>query len=67
MMYVPGGIHTISAGCAGIASAEVTIRVDAETAAVLNASLSKANADNAPQRALYVFPGLVRDLALTGL
>lgn len=52
IMYVPGGVHEIACGCAGRAVAEVVIRVDEMTAAVLNASLEKLNRENSPQRAL---------------
>lgn len=49
-MYAPGGDHTITPG-AGDGSAEVTLRIDASTAAILNASLAKLNKANDPQRA----------------
>jgi hypothetical protein len=52
MMYVPGGDHFITCGM-GDAIAQVTIRVDATTAAVLQASLAKVNSENSPQRALF--------------
>jgi hypothetical protein len=49
-MYAPGGVHTITPQ-AGDGSAEVTLRIDDTTPAVLNASLAKINAAMAPQRA----------------
>jgi hypothetical protein len=52
VMFVPAGVHTIAAGF-GPGSARVTIRVDRETAAVLQASLAKLNSEHAPQRALF--------------
>jgi hypothetical protein len=53
MMYVPGGVHEIHCGLGDNASAVVTIKVDAATANVLNASLADVNARFAPQRALF--------------
>jgi hypothetical protein len=53
MMFMPGGLHTITAGYAQDSSAQITIKIDRETAAVLNASLAAANAKHAPQRALF--------------
>jgi hypothetical protein len=49
-MFAPGGIHTITPA-AGDGSAEVTLKIDASTVPVLNASLAKLNAEHAPQRA----------------
>lgn len=49
IMFMPAGDHTITPG-AGEGSAEVTIRIDASTATILNASLKKINAAIAPQR-----------------
>jgi hypothetical protein len=49
-MFAPGGVHTISLGADG-GSAKITLRIDETTAAVLNASLAKLNAENSPQRA----------------
>ena len=51
-MYAPGGVHTITPG-AGAGSAEVTLRIDESTAAVLNTSLAKLNAEHAPHRAFF--------------
>lgn len=51
-MFAPGGVHTITPG-AGEGSAEVTIKIDESTAAVLNASLAKLNEENSPQRAFF--------------
>ncbi|NJL18806.1 MAG: hypothetical protein HC901_00315 [Bdellovibrionaceae bacterium] len=51
-MFAPGGTHTITPA-AGEGSAEVTLKIDESTAAVLNASLAKLNADNSPQRAFF--------------
>lgn len=48
-MFAPGGVHTITPA-AGEGSAEVTLRIDENTAVVLNASLAKLNAEHAPQR-----------------
>lgn len=51
-MFAPGGVHTINLG-AGEGSATITFQVDEQTAPVLNASLNKLNADNAPQRVFF--------------
>lgn len=51
-MFAPGGIHTITPA-ADRGSAEVALRIDESTPAVLNASLAKINAENAPQRAYF--------------
>ena len=51
-MFAPGGTHTITPA-ADEGSAEVTVKIDETTAAVLNASLAKINAENAPQRAFF--------------
>jgi hypothetical protein len=51
-MFAPGGQHTITPA-AGEGSAEVTLRIDESTATVLNASLQRINAANAPQRAYF--------------
>src|SRR5262245_18441619 len=51
-MFAPGGTHTITLG-ADRGSAEVTLKIDQATPAVLNASLAKLNADHAPQRAYF--------------
>jgi hypothetical protein len=52
-MFAPGGVHTITCGLGQTASATVTVKVDRETASVLNASLAALNARFAPQRALF--------------
>lgn len=51
-MFAPGGVHTITP-MAGEGSAEVTLRVDADTAPVLQANLLRINAENAPQRVFF--------------
>ncbi len=51
-MFAPGGTHYIGLG-AGEGSAEIVIRVDRETATVLNAALQSANERNFPQRAFF--------------
>lgn len=53
VMFAPAGVHTISCGCGGVASAVVSVKIDAETARVLQASLEAANANSAPQRACF--------------
>jgi hypothetical protein len=55
IMFAPAGDHEIHCGLGDNAKAVVTIRVDKSTVAVLNASLAKNNADEAPQRALFDF------------
>lgn len=57
IMFAPAGDHEICCGCGpgGIAAAVLTVRVDRSTAAVLNASLAKLNAEEAPQKALFDF------------
>lgn len=52
VMFVPAGDHTITCGY-GPAAATVTIRVDPNTAVVLNASLADLNSRFAPQRACF--------------
>lgn len=51
-MFAPGGVHTITPQ-AGDGSAEVTIKIDPETATVLQASLEQLNTRNNPQRAFF--------------
>jgi hypothetical protein len=53
VMFMPGGVHRIVCGLGENASADVTLKVDRETADVLNASLAALNARHAPQRALF--------------
>jgi hypothetical protein len=53
VMFMPGGVHRIVAGFGDSASADVSVKVDESTAAVLNASLAELNARHAPQRALF--------------
>jgi hypothetical protein len=49
LMYAPAGVHTITPA-AGNGSIEITVAVDQNTAAVLNASLAAMNARLFPQR-----------------
>jgi hypothetical protein len=49
-MFAPGGVHTITCGY-GAGAANVTLRIDESTVAVLNAALAKLNATHQPQRA----------------
>lgn len=57
IMFAPAGDHEIYCGCGpgNIAAAVLTVRVDRSTAAVLNASLAKLNAEESPQKALFDF------------
>lgn len=57
IMFAPAGDHEICCGCGpgNIAAAVLTVRVDRSTAAVLNASLAKLNAEESPQKALFDF------------
>lgn len=50
-MFAPGGVHTITCGAGNGGSAEVTLKIDAETATVLNARLAEINSQHAPHRA----------------
>jgi len=54
-MVAPAGDSEITCGCGEDSCAVVTIRVDSSTAKVLDANLSKINADNSPQKALFDF------------
>lgn len=52
VMFAPAGVHTLTPAY-GPASVQISIRVDATTAAVLNASLAQLNAANNPQRVFF--------------
>lgn len=53
-MFAPGGVHRITCGAGREGgSAEVALKIDEQTATVLNASLAKINAENSPQRAFF--------------
>lgn len=51
-MFCPAGTHTITLG-AGEGAAELTLKIDEATAAVLQASLDKNNAANHPQKSFF--------------
>jgi len=55
IMVAPAGDSLITPSLGSDACAELTIRIDESTAKVLDASLDKLNAENAPQRALIDF------------
>src|SRR5262245_30140168 len=52
IMFAPAGVHHIYCGLGDKATAEMDVRVDKETTAVLQASLAALNAANKPRRAM---------------
>jgi hypothetical protein len=50
-MFAPGGVHKITCGAGDGGSAEVVLRIDKDTAVILNAKLAEMNSKHSPQRA----------------